>query len=61
MIEKMTREDFIKLFGIDEESNSMDCFDETVNTSGMSWYDFAKAQNHTMNFLIRYKSTKEVK
>ena len=55
MIEKMTRNDFMKLFGIENGSDAMDCFDETVETSGMSWYDLAKAQIDTMNFLIRHK------
>lgn len=55
MIEKMSREDFMKLFGIENDSNAMECFDETVNSSGMSWFDFARAQINTLNFLIRYK------
>ena len=55
MIESMTREDFMKLFGIKDDSNAMECFDETVNTSGMTWFDFAKAQINTLNFLVRYK------
>jgi len=54
MIENMTREEFMKLFGIEKDTNAMECFDETINTSGMSWYDLAKAQINTMNFLIRY-------
>lgn len=55
MIENMTRKDFMKLFGVEEDSNAMECFDETISSSGMSWYDLAKAQINTMNFLIRYK------
>ena len=51
----MSREDFMKLFGIEEDSNAMECFDESVNSSGMSWFDFARAQINTMNFLIKYK------
>lgn len=61
MIENMTRKDFMKLFGIEENSDAMDCFDETVNSSGMSWYDLAKTQINTINFINRYNELNSVK
>ncbi len=55
MIENMSRNDFINLFSVKDNPNMMECFDETIKTSGMSWFDLARAQINTMNFLIRYK------
>lgn len=53
MIERMTKEDFAKLFDINE-NDEINHFEEIVVQSGMSWYDLAKAQISTIKFIKRY-------
>lgn len=51
MIENMTREDFMKLFGIKDDSEAMECFDEAIESSDITWYGLAKSQIRTIKFL----------
>ena len=52
-ITKMTREDFLKLFGLKDGSDAMENFDECVDQTGLSWFDIAQMQIQQMDGMIR--------
>ena len=50
----ITREQFMELMGLKEFDNGMDVADE-MHEDGMSWWDIAKANISTMNFILTHK------
>ena len=54
-IEGMTRDDFMKLFGLSDGSDAMNVFDECEDQTGLSWFDMAQMQIQQMDGMIRGK------